>query len=496
MSSLRRIYSQKKLLGQVYTPRFVVEKMLADIGYEGADVLGKTVLDPACGDGRFLRVVVERIIALSAKEELKANLEQVYGWDIDTKAVEECRANLQTLIEPLGISVEWKIYACNSLHKIQDQTAQKFDFIVGNPPYIRIQHLSREERSFVQQNFSFCKNGSTDAYIAFYELCAALLSESGACALITPNTFFYSETGRALRAYFVENQCLRQLTNYGDIQLFDNATTYSAITIFDQRRRDSFLFEQAKNSRELEQRRIDFSEIQAQASWQLSSKIAETKTGKPLKELCSIHVGITTLCDKAYIFSVENIEEESPYVYAQTRLQGRVKIEKAILRPIIKASKLKSSQDPISEYVLFPYEKQANGKHKIIAESELQSRFPLAYTYLKSVKPQLDQRDAGKANAVAWYAFGRSQGLDTSFGKKILFSPMNQRPNFILVENENATFYSGYCIKYAGDYNFLLQQLNSQRLADFVASASRDFRGGWKAYNKKMLEQFTLSANS
>ncbi|MFN3315925.1 MAG: hypothetical protein ACK40K_03870, partial [Raineya sp.] len=122
----------------------------------------------------------------------------------------------------------------------------------------------------------------------------------------------------------------------------------------------------------------------------------------------------------------------------------------------------------------------------------LKNNFPLAYNYLLSIKEELDKRDNGKPNSVAWYAFGRSQGLDTSFGKKILFSPMNNKPNFILVENEESTFYSGYCIKYQGDYDFLLEQLNSQRLADFIAVSSRDFRGGWKAYNKKALEEFTI----
>jgi hypothetical protein len=116
----------------------------------------------------------------------------------------------------------------------------------------------------------------------------------------------------------------------------------------------------------------------------------------------------------------------------------------------------------------------------------------MAYNYLFSVKDELDKRDNGKNNAVAWYAFGRSQGLDTSFGKKILFSPINNKPNFILVENEECTFYSGYCIKYKGDYLFLLEQLNSQRLADFISVSSRDFRGGWKAYNKKSLEEFII----
>ena len=36
-------------------------------------------------------------------------------------------------------------------------------------------------------------------------------------------------------------------------------------------------------------------------------------------------------------------------------MKGKIKIEKEILKPIIKGSKLKSSQDKISEYILFPY---------------------------------------------------------------------------------------------------------------------------------------------
>ena len=110
----------------------------------------------------------------------------------------------------------------------------------------------------------------------------------------------------------------------------------------------------------------------------------------------------------------------------------------------------------------------------------------------QSQKESLETRDNGKPNSVAWYAFGRSQGLDTSFGKKILFSPMNNKPNFVLYENEACTFYSGYCIKYEGDYNFLLQQLNSERLANFVAISARDFRGGWKAYNKRTIDEFEI----
>lgn len=98
-------------------------------------------------------------------------------------------------------------------------------------------------------------------------------------------------------------------------------------------------------------------------------------------------------------------------------LGGAVKLERAILKPIVKVSRLKSSTDPIREHILFPFKKK-----------------------------ELSKRDRGEP-IIHWYNFGRIQGLDTSFGKKILFAPMACKPNFILYENEECTFCAGYYIK-------------------------------------------------
>ena len=79
MASLLKTYTDEKLIGKIYTPRFIVEKILDDIHFTSKNVVGKTILDPACGDGRFLAVVAERIIKYSAKEDLINNLEKIYG---------------------------------------------------------------------------------------------------------------------------------------------------------------------------------------------------------------------------------------------------------------------------------------------------------------------------------------------------------------------------------------------------------------------------------
>jgi methylase of polypeptide subunit release factors len=497
MASLVKEYTKEKLTGQIFTPFFIVDKILDDVGFNSPDILNKKILDPACGDGRFLVKIAERIIKYSPKEKLVSNLQNIYGWDIDEVAINQAINKLNQLIKPFNITVNWNISKINSLHKgnIKNDLfssfnpIEKFDFIVGNPPYIRIQHLDIQERKFIQNNYQFCKSGSTDIYIAFYELALNLLKDEGKAGYITPNTFFYTDTAKELRKYFETKQNIIRITNYGHIQLFDDATTYSAIVIFEKKKYDGFLYQQANDKTNFRERKIDYQEIKEKKFWQLSVRKLETIKGDRLGDITKIHVGITTLADKIYMMPF--IKKEGDYIFLQSKNNGIIKIEKDILKPIIKVSTLKSSDEPIKEYILFPY-KKINGKYKIISEIELKENFPFAYEYLLKSKLILDKRDNGKLNSVAWYAFGRTQGLDTTFGRKILFSPMNKEPNFILSEYENATFYSGYCIKYDGDCNSLLKQLNSKRMKEYIQVTARDFRGGWKAYNKKIVQEFII----
>ncbi|RLA08782.1 MAG: N-6 DNA methylase [Gammaproteobacteria bacterium] len=497
MASLLKEYSKEKLTGQIWTPFYIVDKILDDIKYDGSDVLGKTILDPACGDGRFLIKIAQRIIKYSKLCDLQHNLNNIYGWDIDKKAIKIARQKLDKIIQPYDICVNWNLKICNSLQQINGQIdlfsdkkqIQKFDFIVGNPPYIRIQHLNESTRQYIKKNYSFCKMGSTDIYIAFYELALNLLKNDGVCGYISPNSFFYTDTAKYLREYFQDHKNLLQVSNYGTIQLFENAITYSAIVIFNKQQQNNFLYQLAENNTDFKQRYIDFKELTQYSFWQLATKKLKIKKGIKLKDIADIHVGLTTLADKIYMMPL--YKKEGDYIYLKSKYNGVIQIEKSICKPIIKASRIKSSDEPIKEFVVFPYKKTTDG-NRIIKEQELKQKYPLAYAYLSSNKDILLKRDNGKKNKVVWYAFGRSQGLLTSFGEKILLSPMNKKPNFIYHKNKNACFYSGYCIKYKGDNDKLLQQLNSTRMAEYIQSSSSDLSSGWKAYNKRVLQEFVI----
>jgi len=44
----------KNKLGQIFTPNYIVIKILDDVVFNNDNILQKKILEPSCGDGRFL----------------------------------------------------------------------------------------------------------------------------------------------------------------------------------------------------------------------------------------------------------------------------------------------------------------------------------------------------------------------------------------------------------------------------------------------------------
>ena len=116
-----------------------------------------------------------------------------------------------------------------------------FDFVVGNPPYVRIQNLGESRRLALQNNWQLCSGGSTDIYIAFFELGVKMLKEKGKLGFITPNTWLKTQAAGELRRFFRREKIVKTLIDFEHWQLFENVTTYSLITILQKgARHDSF----------------------------------------------------------------------------------------------------------------------------------------------------------------------------------------------------------------------------------------------------------------
>lgn len=64
-----------KQLGQVYTPTWIVNEILDEVEYFGKKIINQKIIDNACGDGAFLKIVVDRYISECLDNNL--NLEEI-----------------------------------------------------------------------------------------------------------------------------------------------------------------------------------------------------------------------------------------------------------------------------------------------------------------------------------------------------------------------------------------------------------------------------------
>jgi len=217
-----------KNLGQVSTPDSIVEFMLDIIGYKGKNILNKHVLDNSCGEGAFLKSIVRRYIKAAKdknlpQKEIKKGLETyIHGVEIDYSAYESCVKNLNGLFPAnydvkLGDALFIKSYD------------KKMDFVVGNPPYVKIHNLNGKCKNIISQKQL---KGMVNLYLLFYLLSFKQLNANGKLIYITPS-FFKNASSKILREKICQEKKLVHIYNFKHQQVFPNITTYPVISLFD-----------------------------------------------------------------------------------------------------------------------------------------------------------------------------------------------------------------------------------------------------------------------
>ena len=148
--------------GRIYTPDYIVDNILDLSGYTQHNVIQKHVIDNSCGDGAFLLKIVERYCKQAIIEkynliQLKSDLETyIHGIEIDLIECQKCIENVSALTKQFGIEdVNWDIKCENTL--VVNRFDGKMDFVLGNPPYVRVHNL--EDSFDLTKTFSFAQDG-------------------------------------------------------------------------------------------------------------------------------------------------------------------------------------------------------------------------------------------------------------------------------------------------------------------------------------------------
>ena len=478
--------NNKKKFGIVYTPSWMVEMMLNKLpSYKNV-----VICDPACGDGQFLVAIVKRVCSAirhcrceESRNKYFFTLENLTGLDIDKSALNLCQERLDALVQKYNYNkINWNLHEIDVIDKNKWlHIAGHIDVVVGNPPYIRIQHLEKQRRQRIGNNWQLT-SGNTDIFYLFFEMGLELLRSGGRLVYITPNSWLKSKSGSNLRECLRNSHQILSITDFREHQVFEEATTYTAITEIKKDGTNQYSINGWKCSSinngtpKLVKGKIDLT----QKTWnvftlsdnQFIDQLQKYQT--KLGDVAEINVGIQTLADDVFIFKTGNLD-----------------IEEEITRCVVKATKMINGSNTIKQSIIYPYD--SNGQ--LIPEKLLNSMFPKAYTYLVSQKSRLLARDKGKIKQHKWYSYGRSVSILSGFGEKILTSSMNRTPNFQKCADPNYLYYSGYAIKpnKGVSMSALLSELNGNEMKRFIQLVSRPFRGGWFSYAKSIIETFPVS---
>jgi adenine-specific DNA methylase len=173
--------SAQKLRGAYYTPPAIASFIL-HWGINGST--DADILEPSCGDGVFL------------EQMAKENMLFHHATAVEYEAVEAEKARAIGLHDSEVINSDF--------HRFCLDTLQRFNLVVGNPPFIRYQYYDEGQQVLAGEIFKKAglkRSKLTNAWVTFVVGCSLLLKETGKMGFVIPSELLQVTYAQQLRKY-------------------------------------------------------------------------------------------------------------------------------------------------------------------------------------------------------------------------------------------------------------------------------------------------------
>ena len=472
----------KKSKGIYYTPKIIVDYILNKT-IKNHDILKNPtpkILDISCGCGNFLLEVYDILYDLIEENlyELKGIYGDdyisydtihnhiiskcIYGYDIDTEAVNILKKGLKDK-DKVSTVDKFNIYCEDSL-KIK--LNNKFDYIIGNPPYIGHKNLDNDYKKYILKEYGQVYKGKADLYFCFYKKIIDNLKDDGICSIITPRYFLESPSAKDLRDYINKNINIIEIIDFLGCEVFKNIGISSCISTLKKEKQS-----QSTNILRIKNQEIDINQFHSieelieynnfeklqlykntlNKEWLIikeDDKIFYDKIEgyckHSLEDICTSFQGIITGCDKAFV-----IDKNDKKINL---------IDDKFLKSWVKNKE-------IQKYII------EDNRYKLIYSNDIknESDNPIIINdFIGKYKERLLNRRECKKNLRLWYElqWGREK---TSFERKKIMYPYKSFENRFAIDENNsfssADVYSFYIKKeYESifSYEYLVGILNSE----------------------------------
>ncbi len=320
--------SAEKLRGGIYTPAPIAEFILR-WGMNGSDDLD--ILEPSCGDGVFLEQL----------KELNRNFNSITAVEFDAEEAE--KADAIVLANKQIINADFHTY-CNN-------TLQRFDLIVGNPPYIRYQFFNRQQQVeagdiFIKAGLTYSK--LTNAWVSFVVGSSLLLkNKGGKIGFVLPAEILHVSFAQQLRRFIAQFYNKINIISFEKL-VFPNIQQEVVLLLCEKNETKDHKIEhiELRDAAQLKtldiarlkspQKKIDFKSNKwtfyflEQDEIDFLENIAAKRKIPTLGKFANVEVGITTGSNDFFTVPLTTVEEYNLQEYARPMVGRSVQVTSAI----------------------------------------------------------------------------------------------------------------------------------------------------------------------
>ena len=225
--------------GEVFTRRWIVELILDLVGYTPEhDLATMTIVEPACGSGAFLGPMVERFSASCRRyrRTLTEARDAIRGFDLLDHNIAASRHSIEEILirdgwpedEVRSVAAAW-VAQGDYLLLWHEECA--VDFVVGNPPYIRLEDVP-EVRMRAYRSSCSTMTGRADVYVGFLEMGLRSLKPGGRLGFICADRWMRNQYGGHLRRMITDSFSLDATISMHDVDAFEErVSAYPAISV-------------------------------------------------------------------------------------------------------------------------------------------------------------------------------------------------------------------------------------------------------------------------
>ncbi|MEP7127810.1 MAG: N-6 DNA methylase [Chitinophagales bacterium] len=367
-----------------------------------------------------------------------------------------------------------------------------FDLVIGNPPYVR-QELLGTQKNYFEKHYKVY-HGMADLYSYFIEKGIDLLKEKGLLGIIVANKWMRANYGEPLRKW-IKNQSIKEIIDFGDLPVFQGATTYPCILIcgkgkpanqFDAVDVKTLKFESLENY--ITQNKITLGQLSLDDSgWNLATDLEQKllkklqRSGIPLGEYVrgKIFRGVLTGLNEAFVIDGATRE----------KLINEDKRSAEIIKPFLAGRDIKRLQFPKSERFLIFSKRGINI-----------DKYPAIKNYLQQFRKQLTPKpkdfngnnwEGRKPGNYKWYEIQDAVDYYLEFEKpKIIIPAIVQSASYSFDINH---YYSNDKTAIIPTTDLYLLGIISSRCIDyFMKSIASTKQGGYFEYKPMYVSKLPI----